>query len=88
MNSKCLFGQTNSIFRFASKTWKKVGAGGYNKNKNIINFYKLKVFQWFLWWYTNMFNLSEPLVCAGSWYAMCFTSIRVCFPGTMMSTSS
>ena len=48
MNSKCLFGQTNSIFRFASKTWKKVGAGGYNKNKNTINFYKLKVFQWFL----------------------------------------
>ena len=33
-------GQTNLIFRFAGETWKKVGAGGPNKNKNIVNFYK------------------------------------------------
>ena len=34
-------GQTNLIFRFAGETWKKVGAGVRNKNKNIVNFYKL-----------------------------------------------
>ena len=33
-------GQTNLIFRFAGETWKKVGAGERNKNKNIVNFYK------------------------------------------------
>ena len=26
-------------FSFAGKTWKKVSAGGHNKNKNIVNFY-------------------------------------------------
>ena len=34
-------GQTNLIFRFAGETWKKVRADGRNKNKNIVNFYKL-----------------------------------------------
>ena len=33
-------GQTNLIFRFVGKTWKKVRAGRRNKNKNIVNFYK------------------------------------------------
>ena len=33
-----LLGQTNLIFRFAGKTLKKIGAGGHNKNKNIMNF--------------------------------------------------
>ena len=34
-------GQTNLIFHFAGETWKKVGTGRCNKNKNIRNFYKL-----------------------------------------------
>ena len=33
-------GQINLIFRFAGETWKKVGVGVRNKNKNIVNFYK------------------------------------------------
>ena len=42
-------GQTNLISRFTGKTWKKVGSGRHNKNKNIVNFYNritqiLKVF--------------------------------------------
>ena len=34
-------GLTNLIFHFAGETWKKVGTGRCNKNKNIRNFYKL-----------------------------------------------
>ena len=39
-------GQTNLIFRFAGKIWKKVCAGGRNKNKNIMNFYESKLKFW------------------------------------------
>ena len=31
----------NLIFRFPGETWEKVGVDGRNKNKNIVNFYKL-----------------------------------------------
>ena len=34
-------GETNLIFHFPGETWKKVVVDGRNKNKNIVNFYKL-----------------------------------------------
>ena len=55
--------QTNLIFCFAGETWKKVGAGGHNENKNIVNFYKSQLKFWkflmVLWWYTSIFTIAN-----------------------------
>ena len=86
-------GQTNLIlFFFAGKTWKKVGAVSAIKIKKFLIFInRTSNFEFFLTVFVMIYlhvYLSKPSVGAGSWYAMCFTSIRVCFPDTMMSTSS
>ena len=38
---KSNLGHTSLLFRFPGETWKNIGVGERNKNKNIVNFYKL-----------------------------------------------
>ena len=67
-----VLGQINLTFCFTGETWKNSVWAGAVKMKMS----------------SILINCSKPLVGTGSWYAMCFTSIRVCFPGTVMSTSN